>query len=183
MSRAYAWLLRFYPAAWRRRFGAPMRQAFDDMCRERRREGRPMAGFLAWTFAETAFGAGREQLRSVEMRNLVADPRAALLLALLLALPGALLLSVAWLEIEPLNGLLATAFRGAGLVVLIVPLALLPVALGFSLWPALRRRADWRGALPNLAAACAILLLMAPLLYVAAEEFVNCKVRAISKCD
>ncbi|MDQ6747958.1 MAG: hypothetical protein M3010_07645, partial [Candidatus Dormibacteraeota bacterium] len=45
--RIYTWLLRAYPAPFRRRFGAQMVQVFQDGCREARgRAG--MAGLASW---------------------------------------------------------------------------------------------------------------------------------------
>lgn len=60
----YARLIALYPHAHRARFGEAMMQTFTDVCRERGAGGRPIAGFVAWTFAETAIGAAREHVVS-----------------------------------------------------------------------------------------------------------------------
>lgn len=49
----YASLLRLYPATFRDRFGEGMEQTFADLCRERRRAGDSLFGFVLRTFAET----------------------------------------------------------------------------------------------------------------------------------
>ena len=112
------------------------------------------------------------------MRNLAIDPRRSLLAGAVLALPGVLLLSIAWLEIEPFNDTLRTVNQG----VVIASLVLLPVAIVLLVWPILRRRGI-RHAAPNLVAAGLLLLLMAPLLYGIGEELINCELRRVPNCD
>jgi hypothetical protein len=58
----YAKLLCYYPKDYRERFGEPMQQTFNDLCRERRRG---LFGFVLWMFAETAAGIIRENARNI----------------------------------------------------------------------------------------------------------------------
>jgi hypothetical protein len=59
----YAMLLRLYPQPFRDRFGEGMAQTFADLCRERRKEGRGLAGLAVWVFVETLAGVLRENGR------------------------------------------------------------------------------------------------------------------------
>jgi len=61
----YAKLLRFYPKDYRERFGKPMQQTFNDLCRERREAGKGLFGFVLWMFAETSAGVIRENVTSI----------------------------------------------------------------------------------------------------------------------
>jgi hypothetical protein len=56
----YGKLLRLYPATYRNRFGEGMQQTFNDLCRERVKEGKRLFSFAAWMFVETAAGILRE---------------------------------------------------------------------------------------------------------------------------
>ena len=66
----YAKLLRFYPKAYRERFGEGMEQTFSDLCRERMETGRGLLAFAIWIFMETSIGIIRENLTSMSMQNL-----------------------------------------------------------------------------------------------------------------
>jgi hypothetical protein len=52
----YGMLLRLYPRPFRERFAEGMEQAFDDLCRERRKANRELFGFALWIFVETSAG-------------------------------------------------------------------------------------------------------------------------------
>jgi hypothetical protein len=64
--RWYARLLRLYPAHHRARFAEAMEQTFNDLCRERTREGKPLTGLVVWTFVDTGTGIVREHLTPLE---------------------------------------------------------------------------------------------------------------------
>ncbi len=49
----YAKLLRFYPKPYRERFGEGMEQTFNDLCRERYKDGGGLFSFVLWVFADT----------------------------------------------------------------------------------------------------------------------------------
>jgi hypothetical protein len=68
----YARLLRFYPAAFRDRFGEGMEQTFADLCRERRDAGEGLAGVVLWTFAETFVAIIRQNIARL-MRDTMAQ--------------------------------------------------------------------------------------------------------------
>lgn len=191
-DRVFAWLLRRYPAAHRRRFEAEMRRTFADMCRAREREGRPMAAFLAHAFLDTAAGACREQWSSIAMKSLVTDPRAAALTALALSAPLAILVPVIAFDVEPLHGLAKGVLtrdgstpNALGFAVLIGGIVALPFALALALVPMLRRGADGkrRARLANLAVAGLIVALMVPTWGGLIEETVRCEVLQIPNCD
>jgi hypothetical protein len=61
----YAKLLRFYPKSYLERFGEPMQQSFNDLCRERRVARKRLFGFVLWMFAETFAGIIRENVTSI----------------------------------------------------------------------------------------------------------------------
>ena len=58
----YAKLLHLYPKPYRERFGEEMEQTFNDLCRERRKAGDGLFGFVLWVFAETSAGIIRENI-------------------------------------------------------------------------------------------------------------------------
>lgn len=60
LQRWHSQLVRLHPKAFRDRFGDGMRQTFNDLCRERAKEGKGMAGFAFWSFAEMAAAIARE---------------------------------------------------------------------------------------------------------------------------
>ena len=66
----YARLLRLYPKPYRERFGEEMEQTFNDLCRERRKAGDGLFGFVLWVFAETSAGIIRENITLVLMQNI-----------------------------------------------------------------------------------------------------------------
>lgn len=65
----YARLLRLYPKVYRERFGEGMEQTFNDILRERAREGQGLFGHAFWMFAETSTGIFKENLRSMIMQD------------------------------------------------------------------------------------------------------------------
>lgn len=56
----YAILLRLYPRNFHDRFGEGMTQTFHDLCRERRKAGRHLLGFVLCVFFETSLGIAKE---------------------------------------------------------------------------------------------------------------------------
>jgi len=72
--RWYARLLRFYPTAYRQRFGEGMEQTFNDLLRERRQTGSRTLTLVLWVFGETAAGIMKENVTAMTpkvKRNLV----------------------------------------------------------------------------------------------------------------
>ena len=65
----YRKLLRFYSRPFRERFGEPMEQTFNDLCRERAEAGEGLVGFVLWLFVETSAGIIREKLRFIMMQK------------------------------------------------------------------------------------------------------------------
>jgi hypothetical protein len=61
----YAALLRLYPRAFYARFGEEMEQSFRDLCRERARAGRGVAGLAWWMYGETLLEIIRENTISM----------------------------------------------------------------------------------------------------------------------
>jgi hypothetical protein len=66
VDAAYGVALRLYPREFRMRWGAPMRQAFRDRCRECAGNGRSRAGLLLEMLPDLAIGAGRERIGAME---------------------------------------------------------------------------------------------------------------------
>jgi hypothetical protein len=60
----YAKLLRLYPKPYRERFGEAMEQTFNDLCRERAKAEKGLAGLVLWTFFETSAAIIRENATS-----------------------------------------------------------------------------------------------------------------------
>lgn len=83
--KAYAGLLRLYPKPYRERFAEPMEQTFADLCRERSRSGRPVAGLALAMVADTALGVLRENLHAMTRHGNIA--RIAIVVALILLVP------------------------------------------------------------------------------------------------
>lgn len=65
-GNCYAKLLRLYPKAHRERFGEGMAQTFNDLCRERVREGRGLFSLSLWMFVETLAAIIRENATTVK---------------------------------------------------------------------------------------------------------------------
>ncbi len=65
----YAKLLRFYPKAYRERFGEGMEQTFNDLCRERQEAGEGLFALALWVFAETSAGIMRESITMIMIPN------------------------------------------------------------------------------------------------------------------
>jgi len=59
----YARLLRFYPKPYRERFGEGMEQTFNDLCRERYRDGGRLFSFVLWAFADTFAEVIKENIK------------------------------------------------------------------------------------------------------------------------
>lgn len=106
-QKIYSRIMRLYPRDFRSRFGGEMEQNFLDICSERevRYEFRWLR--VAWLFGDAIFQAGRENLSKLRregfMKILDPSPRAALTVAAFLALPMAIILPTAILNIAPLN--------------------------------------------------------------------------------
>jgi hypothetical protein len=62
-------LLRFYPRSYRERFAEGMEQTFNDLCRERFKEGEGVFGFVLWMFVETLAGIVKENVRLIIMQK------------------------------------------------------------------------------------------------------------------
>jgi hypothetical protein len=67
--RLYEVLLRLSPRSFRERFGEGMRQTFNDLLRERSREGRGMIAYALWMCAETSVQILRMNITSFAMKN------------------------------------------------------------------------------------------------------------------
>ncbi len=65
----YATLLRLYPKPYRERFGEPMEQTFNDLCRERREAEDGLFGFVLWMFVETSAGIIKENITFIIMQK------------------------------------------------------------------------------------------------------------------
>lgn len=109
----YKKLLALYPRAFRERFGEPMEQTFDDICRERIQQTKKLSfGFALWLFAETFAGAARENLAEIKrgktMENVVSNNKSSAVIGFLLAMPLAVLLLISIYDIEPLSGFYKT---------------------------------------------------------------------------
>jgi hypothetical protein len=61
----YSKLLRFYPKAYRERFGVGMEQTFKDLCNERVKAGRGVFRLALWVFVETSAAIIRENATMV----------------------------------------------------------------------------------------------------------------------
>jgi len=91
------------------------------------------------------------------MKNIVINPRAAAIISIILALPFPVLFMIAWLEIEPFNGLLNTLFTEAdgyrqnalGVVVTIGAALLLLAAFIVSLVPIARNIREGNNIVSN----------------------------------
>ena len=67
--RWYMKLLCLYPKAYRERFGEGMAQIFNDLCRERKNEGKELFGLIVWMFAEAGRGILQENISMIYMQN------------------------------------------------------------------------------------------------------------------
>ncbi len=81
-------------------------QTFNDLCNERKQQrGRGLFGFVLWTFGETAIGIIKEYglllTQGNAMTNILTNPRSAAIVSAILVLPGAILLPLLVLGIEP----------------------------------------------------------------------------------
>src|SRR5262245_6061615 len=101
----YAKLLRLYPKPHRERFGEPMEQTFNDLCRERVKAERGLFSFALWMFFETSAAIIRENLRFIIMqKNIV---RIAIGSGLILLIPLVLTLLGKWQWDKPRGYVLA----------------------------------------------------------------------------
>ena len=87
----YRWILRVYPAKFRRAYGEAMTQLFTDLLADQRRSGHPLGVFQLWanTVGDTLSSASREQ-KEEAMHN-----SAALTRALLVVVPVAVFMAFA----------------------------------------------------------------------------------------
>jgi hypothetical protein len=87
----YKRLIACYPRAFKEQLGESMEQTFNDLCNEKRRKKQPLAGFVLWTFLETAMGICREYLFLIfpgdVMRTILKTLGSSTLIGLLLILP------------------------------------------------------------------------------------------------
>lgn len=102
----YRRILALYPCPFQDQVGEAMEQTFHDLYTEQQRQAAPgLFAFVVGAFLETGLGIAKEHVLAAQqgglMRNLLAGPRAAALLGLLLALPYMLLLSLLLLGIQP----------------------------------------------------------------------------------
>lgn len=112
----YRRLLKFYPRSFREQFGESMEQTFDDLCREE--NGRPgrMFSLTVSMSVDTGIGIVKERVlhfsKRSDMRNLLANSMATAVIGFLLALPGAMMLSMLMFNIEPPLGPLRQYVEG-----------------------------------------------------------------------
>ena len=112
----YRKLLKFYPRSFREQFGESMEQTFDDVCREQ--NGRParMFSLTVSMSVDTGLGIVKERIlhfsKRSDMGNLLADPKATAVIGFILVLPGAIMLSLIMLGIEPPMGPLRPYLEG-----------------------------------------------------------------------
>jgi hypothetical protein len=147
----YRKLLRFYPQGFRERLGESMEQTFNDLYNEEQQQ--PARRFLVLSiFTETAIGIVREHLwLLVEgdiMRDILVNPRSAVIISLFLSLPLGLTYVVLLFNIEPLAKLLNDWFtlegrqgeiNMLGRIVIYGGLLALPVAFALNLQSMLKR--------------------------------------------
>jgi len=85
LQRWHSQMVRLHPKAFRDRFGEGIRQTFNDLCRERAKEGKGMAGFALRSFAEMSAAIAREHAaefaKSVLRRRATLPFKVAILLA------------------------------------------------------------------------------------------------------
>lgn len=94
----YKKLVALYPRAFRDRFGESMEQTFDDLDSERHDN-------ILQICLDTGLGAVREHIADISRRKTMSDvlksPRTAAIAGLLLFLPGAILVTLMALGVEP----------------------------------------------------------------------------------
>lgn len=115
----YKKLLAFYPQAFREQFGESMRQTFNDLCNERKRQAKQISfGFLLWMLTETSAGIVKEHFvnikRGATMENVISNNKSAAIIGFVLAMPLAILLLIEVSGIEPLHGFLVTLTTEGG---------------------------------------------------------------------
>ncbi|HEV7646459.1 MAG TPA: hypothetical protein VGO50_21170 [Pyrinomonadaceae bacterium] len=159
-----------------------MMQTFDDLCRE----GNSYI-FMQWLLAETLFAAARENMLSINSRNIMKNitaPPTAALISFVLVLPLGLMFLIFLSEIEPLitgtKYFLTTDGQQVnmlGRVIMLGGMLALPVAFVWNLIPVVRT-ARLEGKLfvhtANLMLVVAILLLIAATWGGLALETVSC---------
>lgn len=92
--RWYTRLLGLYPEPYRRRFAEGMEQTFSDLCRERTRAGKALAGLVVWVFVDTSMGIIREHWTSSNMQRRLTS--VALGIGVVLVIPPVLTLLATW---------------------------------------------------------------------------------------
>jgi hypothetical protein len=183
---AYRRLLGLYPRSFRERFGESMEQTFDDLRRERGAEGGG-AGFVAWTFAETAFGVARENVAALARVKLAPHHRLALL-GLLLFLPIGILVPAVWLDVAVVRDLITAGGdrpNALGLTLIVGGLLLLPVGFVVALLPMTRTGPGRRRRLyaVNLLVCAVIAVPAVVLLYGIGQDVYRCEIRGTPNCD
>lgn len=144
----YKKLLALYPRAFREQFGESMRQTFNDLCNEHRKELHKIPlGLVIWMFMETFFGIVKENFlqlkRGITVENIITNQKASAIFGLVLALPLAFVLFIEMFNVVPLSGYLRTLTTEAdgyqlsifGKIFLIVTFLLLPIGFVISLVP------------------------------------------------
>lgn len=171
----YKKLIRLYPREFRERLGESMEQTFHELYNEQKRG--PAGGFVVLSlFTETAIAIAQEHLLLLiegdVMKIILANPRLAAIISLILSLPLGLTFVAFMFDIEslviPLNDLFTIEgqqgqINTLGRIVIYSGLLLLPVAFVLNLRPMLKREgAEGKRKLYalNLIIAVGILLLI-----------------------
>lgn len=141
----YKKLLNLYPRGFRDQMGESMEQTFNDLFKERQREG-GWSAFLFWMFIETGLGAFREHILIIthgdSMKTLISNPTSAAITSMILSLPLGLTFVAFMFDIEPLTKVLNNLFtidgqqiNMLGRMVIYGGLLLLPIAFVLNLRP------------------------------------------------
>lgn len=114
----YSKLLKFYPRPFRDRFGESMEQTFDDLCQDEKGHGSRLVSLTIRLSVDTGIGIVKEHVLHLSQRRIMSEvlrnPRIALLVGLLLFLPGALMFAGLMLNIEPPLGPLDSVLNPPG---------------------------------------------------------------------
>lgn len=159
-DKAYSQLLRLYPREFRERFGAEIEQNFADLSREREVRDEFKWLRVAWLFGESILQAVRQNAAEIGGRNvtkiLSPTPRTALVVAILFALPMAIIFPVAVLNLEPLNGFFKTQLENEnnsqhliGLFFMLASMLMLPLGGVIGLTPVFRSTRSGAGLLEH----------------------------------
>ena len=130
--------LSLYPRGFRERLGESMEQTFDDLCNEQK-EGPARRFVVLSPFAETSVGIVHEHLYLLRegdiMKTILANPRWAAIIGLILSLPLGLTFVGFMFDIESQGGQINTLGR----IVIYGGLLLLPIAFALNLQSLLKR--------------------------------------------